>query len=223
MALVENRQLGFVLNHYHGEFGYEAALLTKDAVSFASFAMNNSNVITPQLLHSNDPLQVMKLHGGSGFKSVPLKELARLEWFSDDPQLDFYSVDPATNKRRRNFVRFDSHDLRKKFVGYVSNCRPGGKQAREPMSVWRVGMGQLFYSGFALFIFVGMGIVGFFQKGPVKETGKGRGLAALFNVVGPWGFIAIGLAIVAGMMVWWYMACQKPNTRDVLDFAPRTA
>jgi hypothetical protein len=219
MGLIENRQRGFVLNHYHGEFGYEAALLTKTAVSFASFSTNNSNVITPQLTNTEDPATVMKTYGGNSLVTVPLANLTHLEWFSDDPQLDFYAVDPATGKTKRNFVRFDSHDLRKKFVGYVGACRPGGKPTDEPMSIWRVGMGQLTYSAFAFFIFVGFGIVGFFQKGPVKETGKGRGLAALFNVVGPWGFIGIGMAIIAGMMVWWYMACQKPNRRWTLQYA----
>jgi hypothetical protein len=219
MGLIENRQSGFVLNHYHGEFGYEAALLTKTAVSFAFFDSNKSASITPQLTSSADPLSVMKMYGGKSLVTVPLANLTRLEWGSDDPQLDFHSLDPATAKRKKSFVRFDSHDLRTKFVNYVGACRPGGKMLDEQMSMWRVGLGQLTYSAFAFFIFIGLGIVGFFQKGPVKETGRGRGLSALFNVVGPWGFIGIGLAIIAGMMVWWYLAYQKPNRVCSLQYA----
>lgn len=174
------------------------------------------------LAQGEDPIQTMKSNApfGQPPRIVPLASIEAIEWYADDTELNVRYFDSNRQKSRGARASISDADCRSRLIDAVSGLVGECETIEEPASIWHVGMGPMIISAIALLVCGTIAVAGYFDPGPVDmnrvRRPKAQALAFLFNAVGPTGMAAIGLAITALCMVWWYLGCQNPPTKSIV-------
>ncbi|MBX3452617.1 MAG: hypothetical protein KF777_23975 [Planctomycetaceae bacterium] len=168
-----------------------------------------SNKDLPVYLKSITPL-------GAALGLIELKNFQRAAWHEDESFLELYEKEDAHGKSRSLLAYFSSRDNRQPFIDHLTDLVGPCERSEVPASIWHVGMGPIIYSTMAILACGLLAWAGFAQDSPAdvdNVRGRGRGLAVLLNAVGPVGMLVIGGAVVAAMMIRWYIRCLNPPAK----------
>ncbi len=172
-------------------------------------------------LQTRDPIAILKEHSELGHspKIANISDVVEMEWLDNSNRLTLRTHD-SLGKRRKIRAELSSGDARERLLQAMERIAGSLQRTEEPAGMWHLGKRPIAFSLISLLIFVGLGVFGLSQNEASVDVsdmrgGIARGLASLYNVAGPKGMIGVGFIITAGMMVWWFDACQNRPNRHV--------
>ncbi|MEQ8638904.1 hypothetical protein [Gimesia maris] len=206
------------LDHFVDDKWYKITVITDSDIIIAATKTGKQQAILAALDAGEDPVAVLKKNSplGQGPKIVALRDIDALEWYSDAATLKaHYTVNGKSKKAETTLSSMPMRDVIRDVVQQlIGPC----EQMDAPASIWYIGMGPLTFSGIALLVFGIPGIIGLVNPGPVdvdRVSRRGRLLARIYNLIGPVGLLALGAAIISGLLIWWYISCKTPPVRTI--------
>lgn len=206
------------LDHFVDDKWYKVTAITDSDMIIAATKTGKQQAILAALEAGEDPVAVLKKNSplGQGPKIVPLRDIDALEWYSDAATLKaHYTLNGKSKKAEAKLSSMPNRDaIRDVIQQSIGPC----EQLDAPASIWYIGMGPLTLSGITLLVFGIPGITGLADPGPVdvdRVSRRGRLLARIYNLLGPVGLLALGGALISGLLIWWYISCKTPPVRTI--------
>ncbi|HCO24040.1 MAG: hypothetical protein CME31_09420 [Gimesia sp.] len=206
------------LDHFVDDKWYKVTAVTDSDMIIAATKTGKQQAILSALDAGEDPVTVLKNNSplGQGPKIFALRDIDALEWYSDAATLKaHYTVNGKSKKAEAKLSSMPNRDVVRDVVQQIIGpC----EQRDAPASIWYIGMTPLTLSGISLLVFGIPGFTGLADPGQVdvdKVSRRGRLLARLYNMIGPVGLLAIGGAIISGLLIWWYISCKTPPVRTI--------
>lgn len=218
-----SRPTSFVNLDQHAAEGWHTITVVtpREFIAGRISPISKGEMVLQSIQNGGDPAELIKKNSPmlQGPAVVPLESIDSMEWHEDDKALSVRYLDPKKQKLRSTGAEMSSAEARTRMIDSIVQLVGSSERSEVPASIWHVGVTSITLSVFAAAFFVLPGIVGLVSKEEVRPEKMSRAVAqmlgALMNAITPLGMIGLGLAVIAGLMVWWWILCKNPPTKHV--------